>query len=76
VEERKESQKNKKKFFLQVVLTAIYMVVIFMAENGLQKLNEQIVFFNMFASCAGVIKENKEKLKMKSVVFWRNYRED
>jgi hypothetical protein len=67
VEERKERQKNKNKSFLQVVLVAIYLAVIFMVDNGPQNRNEQIVFFNMFASCEGVIKENKERLKMKSV---------
>jgi hypothetical protein len=31
-----------------------------MNESGFQKPNEQVFFFNMFVSCASVIKQDKE----------------
>jgi hypothetical protein len=43
-------------------MVVIYMENLFMAKSGLLRPNEHIVFINMFASCAGVI---KEILKMK-----------
>jgi len=37
-----------------------------MAKDGLQKPNEEIVSFNVFASCASVIKEDRNILKIKT----------
>jgi hypothetical protein len=65
VHSSKEKEKNEKTTFFQVFMAVIYMETTFMVESGLQKHAEKNVFFNMFSSCASVIKEDKERLKMK-----------
>jgi hypothetical protein len=62
MEESKRKGTDEKTNFFQVFITIIYMEVILMTQSGFQRPNEHIVFFNMFSSCEGVI---KERLKMK-----------